>query len=576
MNRVLNWPWFAPRSRKSASSNLSSNSETLAWLLAGLCVLAMLLLLAGPLLAILSQAFIDKESGQWGFATIAAGLAASGLLHSASNSVLVALASTALVLPLAYLYAAALTRTAMKCKGLLRMLALIPLLAPSLLPGIALVYLFGNQGMLKSWFPDGSIYGFWGIVIAQVFFTFPHALMILLTALRVADGRLYEAATALGAGPLRQWLTVTLPSVRYGLLSAAVVVFTLVVIDFGAAKVIGGQFNVLALEAYKQVIGQQNFARGAVIGVLLLIPALLSFVLDHIAQQKQQAMLGARAQPLQIRPHVLRDRLALLFCAVISGALLLILGTAVAAALIKLWPYQMQLSLAHFNFDDVDGGGWAAFFNSLTMSAGTALFGTVLVFCGAWLTEKVPACRVWRQPLHLLAMLPMAVPGLVLGLGYVFFFNHPANPLHGLYGTMTILILCSIAHFYTTAHLTAVTALKQLDREFEAVAASLKVPFWLTAWRVTLPVCLPAVLEIARYFFVGTMTTVSAVVFIYTPDTMLASVSVLNMDDAGDTAAAAAMATMIVLSSALACAVFALLSYCLQRKSQAWRLPAKV
>jgi iron(III) transport system permease protein len=546
-------------------------SEIMAWVLAGLCVLALAIMLIGPLVAILSQAFIDPVTGQWGWQSIAASLAAPGMLESTLNSVQLALVTTLIVLPLAYLYAAALCRTAMPGKGLMRMLALLPLLAPSLLPGIALVYLFGNQGILKSWFPDGSIYGFWGIVIAQVFYTFPHALMILLTALRVADARLYEAATVLGAGKVRQWLTVTLPSVRYGLLSAAVVVFTLVVIDFGAAKVIGGQFNVLALEAYKQVIGQQNFSRGAVIGVLLLIPALLSFVLDHLAQRKQQAMLGARAQPLVVQRQPLRDGLALLFCTLVSGALLAILAMAVAAAFIKLWPYQMQLSLNHFNFDDVDGGGWVAFYNSLLMSLGTAVFGTMLVFVGAWLTEKVTAAQPWRQALHLLAMLPMAVPGLVLGLGYVFFFNHPSNPLHGVYGTLAILVLCSIAHFYTTAHLTAVTALKQLDREFEAVAASLKVPFWLTAWRVTLPVCLPAVLDIARYFFVGTMTTVSAVVFIYTPDTMLASVSVLNMDDAGDTAAAAAMASLIVASSALACAVFAVLSWLLQRNSQRWR-----
>ncbi|QZA81956.1 putative 2-aminoethylphosphonate ABC transporter permease subunit [Deefgea piscis] len=546
-------------------------NEYWATLIAGGIVLILLLILAAPLLAILSQALFDPKTEQWGLGSIEAVLDSPSLLQSLFNSVKLALMSTLIVIPLAYLYAAALTRSAMPAKGSMRMLALIPLLAPSLLPGIALVYLFGNQGLLKSWFPDGSIYGFWGIVIGQVFFTFPHAMMILLTALRVADGRLYEAASALGAGRIRQWFTVTLPSVRYGVLSAAVVVFTLVITDFGVAKVIGGSFNVLALEAYKQVIGQQNFSRGAVIGLLLLVPAVLSFVLDHYSQKKQQALLTARAQTLHIKATPWLDRSALLFCLVVSGALLLMLGTAIAAALIKQWPYQMQLSLQHFNFDDVDGGGWSAFSNSLKMSAYTALFGSILVFSGAWLTEKVATCRGWRPILHLLAMLPMAVPGLVLGLGYVFFFNHPSNPLNALYGTMSILVLCSIAHFYTTAHLTAVTALKQLDAEFELVAASLKVPFWITAWRVTLPICLPAALEIARYFFIATMTTVSAVVFIYTPDTMLASVSVLNMDDAGDTAASAAMATLIVISSAAACAVFAVVSHFLQQRSQRWR-----
>ena len=115
-------------------------------------------------------------------------------------------------------------------------------------------------------------------------------------------------------------------------------------------------------------------------------------------------------------------------------------------------------------------------------------------------------------------MLPMAVPGLVLGLGYIFFFNAPGNPLNGLYHTLTLLMLCTIVHFYTTGHLTAVTALKALDAEFEAVSASLKVPFFKTFWRVTLPICTPALVDIARYFFINAMTTISAVVFLYSPE----------------------------------------------------------
>ena len=98
----------------------------------------------------------------------------------------------------------------------------------------------------------------------------------------------------------------------------------------------------------------------------------------------------------------------------------------------------------------------------------------------------------------LLAFVPMAVPGLVLGLGYIFFFNAPGNPLGGLYHSLTLLTLCTIVHFYTTGQLTAVTALKSLDPEFEAVSASLKVPFYATFWRVTLPICTPALVDIAR------------------------------------------------------------------------------
>ena len=547
--------------------------EQLGRVVAYLLLAALVLLVVLPMGAILGKALTAADGSFAGLAQISDTLSQPGLWRVIGNSVQVSLATTVLVVPLAYAYAAALTRVALPGKGLFRLLALLPLLAPSLLPGISLVYLFGNQGLLKAWFPDGSIYGFSGIVLGEAFYTFPHALMILLTTLAVGDARLYEAARSLGAGRIRQFFTITLPASRYGLISAALVVFTLVMTDFGVAKVIGGQYQVLAVEAYKQVIGQQNFPRGAVIGLILLLPALLSFVIDRHLQRHQSAQLSARSQPLQPDHSKVGRMLAMLYCGSIGGALLLMLGTAIAAAFIQLWPYNLSLGFNHFNFDNVDGGGWLAFANSLQMALGTALLGTVIVFIGAWCSCKLKVAEGVGQVLHAIAMLPMAIPGLVLGLGYIFFYNAAANPLHSLYGSMAILVLCSVAHFYTTAHMTAVTALKQLDPDFEPVASSLKVSVWTTLWRVTLPVCLPAVLEITRYFFVSAMTTVSAVIFLYTPDTVLASVAVLNMDDAGDTAAAAAMATLIVASSACGCLLFALLSRLLLQHKQRWRQP---
>ena len=169
----------------------------------------------------------------------------------------------------------------------------------------------------------------------------------------------------------------------------------------------------------------------------------------------------------------------------------------------------------------------------------------------------------------------MGVPGLVLGLGFIFFFNHPENPLNVIYHTMAILVISTIVHYYTSSHLTALTALKQIDGEFEAVSASLKVPFFKTFFVVTVPVCLPAILEISRYFFVNAMTTISAVVFLYSPDTMLAAIAILNLDEAGEIGPAAAMATLIVATSSAVCFVYYLLNRWLETKTQAWRRPAE-
>jgi iron(III) transport system permease protein len=524
-----------------------------------------------PLYVMLSKSVQDKKGVLVGLANYAEYFGTPALLYSIHNSIVMAVVSTAITILLAFVYAYGLTRSCMPGRALFKGVALIPILAPSLLPGIALVYLFGNQGILKGLLFGESIYGPIGIVMASVFFTFPHALMILVTALSISDARLYEAATSLRATRSRIFFTITLPGVKYGLISATFVVFTLVITDFGVPKVIGGQYNVLATDVYKQVIGQQNFQMGAVVSVVLLFPAVIAFAVDRLVQRKQVALLSARAVPLTPGPRRFFDLSMFGFCSVVAFLILGVLGMAAFASIINYWPYDLSLSLRNYRFDLMDGGGWAAYYNSIEMAAWTAVFGTIVVFCGAYLVEKGRGFAAGRAVFQFLAILPLAVPGLVLGLAYIFFFNNPRNPFNFLYGSMPILVICTIVHFYTVSHLTAVTALKQMDPEFEAVSASLKAPFYKTFWRVTVPVCLPAILDISIYLFVNAMTTVSAVVFLYSPDTTLASVAVLNMDDAGDIAPAAAMAMMIVYTSAGVRVLHALATRGLQRRTQAWR-----
>lgn len=556
---------------RSAARLRPARDEIAMRVLLVLLGLWLLTTVALPLWTLLSKSFQDFNGNFVGLANYVRYVSTPSLLASFWNSLAIAAITTAIVIPLAFVYAYALTRSCMRWRGLFQALALIPILAPSLLPAIALIYLFGNQGFLKVLLFGNTIYGPLGIVIAQVFYCFPHALMILVTALAMADARLYEAASVLGASRTRTFFTVTLPGAKYGVISAGFVVFTLVITDFGIAKVIGGRFNVLATDVYKQVVGQQNFEMGAVVGMVLLVPAVLAFVADRIVQRRQVAILSARAVPLQPKPSALRDWILFGYCAAVAAILLTILGVAAWGSLIKFWPYNLSLTLDNYAFDKFDASGWSAYFNSLELAALTAAFGTALVFLGAYLMEKSRGFGFGRGVVQLLAMLPLAVPGLVLGLAYIFFFNARSNPVGFVYGTMAILVINTIAHFYTVSHLTAVTALKQLDAEFESVGASLKVPFWTTLTRVTIPVCSPAILDIFVYLFVNAMTTVSAVIFLYSTHTKLASITVVNMDEAGFTAAAAAMSVTIVLTSAIVKLLHLAIDRLLARTTHAWR-----
>jgi iron(III) transport system permease protein len=539
------------------------------------CALLALFLLA-PLATILIKSVQDKSGTFVGLLQFREYFATPALQSSIWNTLWVALVVTGITVPLAFAYAYALTRSCMRGKILFRVIALTPILAPSLMSAISFIQWFGNQGALKALIGGATIYGPLGIILSAIYATFPHALMIVLTALLLADARLYEAAESLRTPTLRRFLTITLPGAKFGLVSATMVVFSYTVSDFGIPKVIGGNFNVLAVDIYKQVIGQQNFNKGAVVSLILLLPVLVAFVVDWIMQGRLQAQFSARAVPYAPRPSRWFDQAMFLYCLVVALLILAVLGMAVYTSFIKFWPYDKSLSLRHYQFGLVDAGVLSSYFNSLKLALWVAVCGTIFIFGCAYLLEKTRGMPLTKSAVRLLAAIPMGVPGLVLGLGYILFFNDPANPLNGMYGTLTILVFSTVVHYYTSSHLTAVTALKALDNEFESVSASLKVPFYKTFVRVTVPVCLPAILDIGRYLFVNAMVTISAVVFLYSSGTELASVAILNLDEAGEIGPAAAMATLIVAASTAICLLYAVLTRLVVTRTQAWRIPVMV
>ncbi len=492
------------------------------------------------------------------------------------NSIKVGAWTTVISVLLAFLYAFGLTRTAMPAKLFFRVVAMLPLFAPTMLYGLSLVYLFGNKGLvthqlLGLQFGAGNpFYGFWGILIAEVTFTFPPALMILTVALSNTDARLYEAASSLGAGKIRTFLTVTLPGVKYGLISAVFVCFTLSFTDFGAPKVVGGQYTVLAVDIYKQVVGQQNFGMGATVSIILLIPAVISFIADRIIQRRASAAITARAVPLVPKKTPSVDWPMFGVCCLIAACILTMLFMAGYGSLLKMWPYDLSLTLKHYLFADTSGS-YKDYWNSLRMAGLTAVIGAALTFVTAYLIEKTKGMTWLRQIAYFLSILPLALPGLVIGIAYIFFFNNPSNPMHGVYGTVWVMVIANIVHFFTVSFLTCTTALRQLDKEFETVSESMSVPFYVTFFRVTVPVCLPAILEVMMFYFVSSMATVSALIFLYSTDTRVAAVAVVNMSDAGDETAASAMCMLIVLTNIVVRLLFEGATYFLRRSTEAWR-----
>jgi iron(III) transport system permease protein len=315
----------------------------------------------------------------------------------------------------------------------------------------------------------------------------------------------------------------------------------------------------------------------------MMMPAVASFFVDRYVTSKQSGSVSSKAVPYAIKKHSSSDWLMTSFCILICVLILGFFGMSLFASMVKSWPYKISLTFAHYDFTKVAAGGASlAVKNSIIVSVLTAIIGTILAFVAAYVVEKMKILQRLRKAIYLLAISPMAIPGTVVGLSYILFFNARSfsipftaysllNPFNPLYGTIVILVIANMVHYFSVPFITATTALKLLDDEFETVSDSLSVPFHKTLFRVSIPMSVGAILEMAVYFFVNSMITVSAVVFLYTPASRLASVAILNVRDAGDIAEAAALSMILLGINVFVRLIYEFTKNAVQRKTNAWQ-----
>ena len=540
-------------------------------------VMSLVIFLLAPIIYLFVQAFLDKDGVFVGLQNFQEYLASESLLNSLKNTVFVSVISTVISLTLALVYAYALTRTKIKFKCFFKSLAMFPMFAPTMMHAIGLVYLFGNQGLVTNLLGvHVPIYGAVGIILAQIIYVFPQSFQILYISLSSTDYRLYEASNTMGISKIREFISITIPSIKYSLISSAFVSFTLCFTDFGAPKVIGGEFNVLSIDVYKQIIGQQNMPMGATVSILLLIPAIISFIVTKKIEKNQNSYITSKSIPYKVKTNKLRDSILGGVVGIIAFGIIAVMLTVILSSLISVWPYDLRLTLEHFSMkNSIDG--IKPFINSIKMSLLTAILGTSFVFLFAYLNEKTEKAPYLKSFGYFLSTLPMALPGLVLGIAYVLFFNklefnfmdtiYIKNLFNGLYGTLLIMVICNIVHFFSVAFITATTAIKKVDKELDMVAKSMGINSASILKNVTIPLCLSAVLENFMYFFLNSMVTISALVFIYTASSKVAAISIVQLDDKGSTAQAAALAVLILVTNILVKVIYEFIKNRLEKRT---------
>lgn len=526
-------------------------------LIMGLMTAGFMLILIFPLILLLSKAFLTSSGHFAGISNYLKYFSTPALSASIGNTMYISTVSAIWGTLIGFLYAYGICRTNIIGKKFFQYVVLIPLFLPTVVHGLSLIYLFGEQGIITRLGFDIGLYGQTGIILSEIIYTFPQAFLMFLLALTYADGRLYEAADSMGANWLRKFMKITLPSLKYTLINSLFVCFTLAFTDFGAPKVLGGSYNVLATDIYKQVAGQFNMNMGAVVGTLLLLPAVLNFIVNHLTARKNRDSLNTKATVLKIKVDKIRDFAFFIYCSLITLVLFSIVAVLLVGAFSVYYPYDLTFTLKNFVFSP-STGGIESFFNSIEMSLLTVILGTVFVFIYAYFIERSNCSSQFKNLGKILSSIPLALPGMVIGLSFIFFFNHKANPLNFIYGTVWILVFANIIHFYAVPFVIASNALKKLNKEYENVANSLNIPIWKTFFKVILPLSLPAVLEIVLYYFVNAMVTVSAVVFLYSAQFKIASISITHMEEAGDIAPAAAMSLLILCINLIVRALYEL------------------
>ncbi|HEY7649405.1 MAG TPA: ABC transporter permease subunit [Methylomirabilota bacterium] len=469
------------------------------------------------------------------------------LLRILVNSLTVAVVSTVLTVAVAMVLAYAVTRTTVPGKRFVSLMALLPLISPPFLVSLAFILLLGRNGVVTRWLGlEWSIYGFHGIVVAQVFTFLPQAYLLIANVLGNIDTALEEAAENLGAGPLTTLRRVTLSLARPGLASASLIVFILCMTDFGNPILVGGRYNVLATEIYSEVIGMNNFAAAATMSVVLIVPCLAAYLLNTfwVGTRSYVTVTAASRSALRPTPPATRWPLTVVVAGV-SLLIAVIYGLIPLGSFVRLWGSDWSLSLSHYAFASSAEGAWPVW-NSVKLAIVSGVVGTVLALVTAYLIERKrgllgrPATRF----IEALSLLPAALPGTVMGVGYILAFNVP--PLE-LTGTLFILMSSVVFWKFPVAVLAGINALKQIDPSIEEAAVSLGAGPLRTFTRVVLPLLTGTAFSMFVYFFINGMVTVSAVIFLIYPGFNLASVAILNQVENGYPGVACALGTIILV-----------------------------
>ena len=421
------------------------------------------------------------------------------------NSVFYSTVGAVVSITLGFLFAYAILRTKIRYKEIFVALFTVPMLIPSISHGMGLIVIFGTNGFLANFFNwKESIYGPMGIVIGSLLYSFPVAFLMILDVLKYEDGSVYEAADVLGISKFKQIKDITIPFLVKPLIIVFFAVFTMIITDYGVPLMVGGKTITLPVLMYQEVAGLLNFSKGAIIGAVLLIPAIIAFVLDSVISNTKNT--SKVITPINIVENKTRDILAYVGVSIGLIGLLSPIFVFVPLSLVTKYPFDLTFTFNNI-INTFNLNGWHYLTNSLIIALCVAIIGTIGAFVTAYLTARVKSKL--SLALHLSTIISLAIPGIVLGLAYILFFKGSI-----IYGTIAILIVVNSIHFFASPYLMIYNVFGKMNADIENTAFILGISRYKVIKDVIIPQVKGTLYEMFGYYFVNCMMTISAVVFL--------------------------------------------------------------
>lgn len=506
-------------------------------------IFSLFLFIILPLYHVLKQSLIDLD-GNFSISGYITAFTSSSNFESIVNTLVLATIVGVIATIIGFVFAYAAAYIKMRGKKLFNLIAILPLISPPFTISISIIFMFGSRGLITHdllGLNDFNIYGLTGLVLVQSLSFFPLAYLLLNGVLETIDPSMEEASQNLGGSRWNTFAKVTFPLAKPAIANAFLLVFIKSIADFGNPIAIGGGYNTLAVQIYQQAIGNYDMAGAAALAVILLDISLIMFIVQkYYFENKSYVTVTGKSAKERLMIGEKHIRLPIsMFCITASLIIIALYALIPLGSVVKLWGINYSLTFDHYIY--VFSVGKKAILDTTIFAAIAAPITGIVGMIVAYLIVRKRF--LGRTFVDFTSMLGIAIPGTVIGIGYILAFNSPPVVLTG---TAIILIIAFIARSVPVGIKSGVTTLQQIDPSIEEAAQDLGANSFKVFTTITLPMIKPAFLGGLIYSFIKSMTALSAVIFLISAKYNLMTIAILDQVEVGKFGTASAFSTALI------------------------------